>query len=312
MKVVRFERTEGVAVGVVEDDGVVDVTAELGPADRAGDPLIALLAGAEPAAALRAAASAARAAGAVPVPIEGLVLSAPLSPPSVLCAGQNYAGHVHEKPGFPFGWGGPAHFFKLPQTIIGSGATVPYPHGVSDKLDYEGELAVVIGKPGRNIAAEDAWGHVAGYTVINDLALRDWQVRLLDGGASAVSLLGVSKNFDGATPIGPWLVTADEVADAHALRVQCLVNGVVRQDDNTANFVLGIPQILAFFSRFLTLQSGTVVATGACGGTAWGMDPELGGTWPKPAAVDDPYLHPGDRIDCVVEGVGTLTNIIGA
>jgi 2-keto-4-pentenoate hydratase/2-oxohepta-3-ene-1,7-dioic acid hydratase in catechol pathway len=241
-----------------------------------------------------------------------VALCAPLTPPTVLCAGQNYAAHVSEKPGFPFSWNGPAHFIKLPQTIVGHGATIPYPHGVSEKLDYEVELAVVIGRPGRHIAAQDAWRHVAGYTVINDLALRDWQVRLLDEGASSVSLLGVSKNFDGSTPIGPWLVTADDVRDPHALHVQCLVNGIVRQDNNTANFVLGIPEVIAFFSRFLTLLPGTVIATGACGGTAWGMDPELGGTWPKPEGVDNPYLQSGDRVDCVVEAVGTLTNFIGA
>ncbi len=312
MRIVQFEGQSGVETGVVADDGVVGIGAQLAASGGGGDPLIALLAGDDPAGALGTAEAAARSAGVAPVPLDSLTLRAPLQPPTVLCTGQNYAAHVDEKPGFSFSWNGPAHFIKLPQTIIGSGAEIPYPHGFSDKLDYEGELAFVIGKPGRHIAPEDAWDHVAAYTVINDCALRDWQVRLLDDGASAVSLLGVSKNFDGSTPIGPWLVTADAVPDPHALRVQCLVNDIVRQDDNTANLVHGIPEIVAFFSRFLTLVPGTVIATGACGGTAWGMDPELGGTWPKPDGVDNPYLQPGDRVDCVVEGVGTLTNVIGA
>ena len=309
MRVVRYRDGAAVATGVADGDdgGGVDISQPL--AEAGG--LIRLLGADAPADRLRELVSAARSAGAEQPALDGLTLLAPLEPPTVLCAGQNYAAHVKEKPGFPFSWNGPAHFIKLPQTIIGSGAEVPYPHGVSDKLDYEGELAFVIGKPGRHIAAADAWDHVAGYTVINDMALRDWQVRLLDEGASSVSLLGVSKNFDGSTPIGPWLVTADDIPDAHALRVQCIVNGIVRQDDNTANFVLGIPEIIEFFSRFLTLETGTVIATGACGGTAWGMDPELGGQWPKPEGIEDPYLQPGDRVDCVVEGVGTLTNTIG-
>ena len=181
--------------------------------------------------------------------------------------------------------------------------------GVSDKLDYESELAVVIGKPGKDISPENAFDHVYGYTIINDMALRDWQVRNFADG-TGVSLLGVSKNFDCAAPLGPAIVTKDEIRYPHALRVQCLVNGIVRQDNNTANLVHDIPRIIEFFSRFLTLLPGTVIATGACAGTAWGMDPELAGTLPKPEGVDDPYLHPGDRVDCIVEGVGTLSNTI--
>jgi 2-keto-4-pentenoate hydratase/2-oxohepta-3-ene-1,7-dioic acid hydratase in catechol pathway len=310
MRVVRFVAGDGgPRVGVQAADGVVDVSEHL-PA-VVGDALIALLASDDPAGGLSDAESAARAAGVAPVALDGLQLLGPLAPPTILCTGQNYVAHVKEKPGFPFSWNGPAHFLKLPQTVVGHGAVVPYPYGVSDKLDYEGELAFVIGRGGRHIAPENAWEHVAAYTVINDMALRDWQVRLLENGASSVSLLGVAKNFDSGCPLGPCLVTPDEITDPHALRVQTIVNGIVRMDDNTANFVLDIPQMVAFFSRFLTLEPGTVIATGACGGTAWGMDHDLGGTWPLPEGVTDPYLRTGDHVDCVVEGIGTLSNTIG-
>jgi 2-keto-4-pentenoate hydratase/2-oxohepta-3-ene-1,7-dioic acid hydratase in catechol pathway len=317
MKLVRFLEDGAPRVGVVADDNtVLDVGdalgAESGLSVGARADVVPLIArgdaGIEQ---LRAAVSAAQSGPTEPRPLAAVTLLAPVEPPTILCTGQNYAAHVDEKPAMPFGWGGPAHFLKLPQTVIGPEDQINYPSALTSKLDYESELAVVIGAAGKDISPDRAYEHVFGYTVINDLALREWQVRQLADG-SAVSLLGVSKNFDTAAPLGPWIVTRDEVPDAHKLRVQCVVNGVVRQDDNTKNLVLGVPGILEFFSRFLTLRPGTVIATGACGGTAWGMDPEYGGVWPRPEGlVGDPYLHPGDRVDCIVEGIGTLSNPIG-
>jgi 2-keto-4-pentenoate hydratase/2-oxohepta-3-ene-1,7-dioic acid hydratase in catechol pathway len=313
MRVVRFDKDGTACVGVLSRDGqeLIDVAAALGlSAAEVGTDATSLVGQGEAGLSLlsRALGEAER-TGVGRSPLAGVTLLPPLVPPTILCAGQNYVDHVEEKPAMPFDWGGPANFLKLPQTVIASGAPIVYPHGLTTKLDYEGELAVVIGRAGRDISVDDALDHVYGYTVINDMALRDWQVRILADG-SMVSLLGTSKNFDCGCPLGPALVTKDEIPDAHALRVQCLVNGITRQDNNTSNLVRGIPEIIEFFSLFLTLLPGTVIATGACGGTGWGMDPELAGAWPKPEGVDDPYLHPGDRIDCIVEGVGTLSNIV--
>jgi 2-keto-4-pentenoate hydratase/2-oxohepta-3-ene-1,7-dioic acid hydratase in catechol pathway len=310
MKLVRFSVEGRTGAGVVEGDEVVDVTdglcgmgvdiganADLRPLLEKGDDGVELLQSATESAALRH-------------PLASVRLLAPVEPPALICTGQNYRSHVDEKPKLPIDWGGPTHFFKLSQTVAGPGDVIRYPRETT-KFDYESELAIVIGRAGKDVAAADAYDHVFGYTVINDMSMREWQVRLLPDG-NAVYLLGVSKNFDDAAPLGPWIVTRDEVPDVHALRVQCIVNGVVRQDDNTRNLIYTIPRIVEFFSRFLTLAPGTVIATGACGGTAWGMDPEYGGVWPRPDGLEgDPYLRPGDRVDCIVEGVGTLSNVIG-
>jgi 2-keto-4-pentenoate hydratase/2-oxohepta-3-ene-1,7-dioic acid hydratase in catechol pathway len=306
MRLLRFASDLGPRLGALLDGGenVVDLSDAF-----AGKSLNDLLGeGEEGLDRLRRAADAARASAR---PAASLTLLAPVDAPTILCAGENYGGHLDEKPRMPFSWGGPAHFFKLPQTLAGANQPVAHPgEDITCKLDYEAELAVVIGRGGRRIDPAAAMDHVAGYTIINDMALRDWQVRLL--GEHSVSLLGMSKNFDGATPLGPHLVTPDEVPDPHALAVRCTVNGIVRQQDNTENFVRPIPELIAFFSRFLTLVPGTIIATGACGGTAWGFDAELGGTLVKPAGVNDPYLWPGDRVACEVEGIGVLTTEIVA
>lgn len=235
-----------------------------------------------------------------------VTLFAPLQPVALLCAGENYVDHLEEKP--PVAREGPETFVKLAQSVIGPGARVAYPAGVTAKLDYEVELGVVIGRAARNVGVEQALDHVFGYTIVNDMTLRDRQVRLRPDGTAAYAL-GISKSFDGSAPVGPAIVTADEIPDPQILDLSCSVNGERRQSNNTANMIDGVAQIISYYSRFLTLQPGFLLATGTPGGTGWGADPELGGRTPTTGPVDR-YLHSGDVVDCVIERIGTLRTSI--
>jgi 2-keto-4-pentenoate hydratase/2-oxohepta-3-ene-1,7-dioic acid hydratase in catechol pathway len=203
---------------------------------------------------------------------------------------------------------GPETFIKLTHSATGHNESVAYPADVTSKLDYEVELGVVIGRIARNIDADEALDCVFGYTIVNDMTLRDRQVRLRPDGSSSYAL-GVSKSFDGSAPIGPVIVTADEIADPQQLTISSYVNGELRQSNSTANMIDGVARIIAYYSRFLTLRPGFLLATGTPGGTGWGSDPELGGRAAATGASDR-YLHPGDRVDCVIEQIGTLTTHI--
>jgi 2-keto-4-pentenoate hydratase/2-oxohepta-3-ene-1,7-dioic acid hydratase in catechol pathway len=230
----------------------------------------------------------------------------PLAPAALLCAGENYLDHLEEKP--PVTREGPETFIKLTYSAIGHDESVAYPDGVTSKLDYEAELGVVIGRMARNVSADEALGYVFGYTIVNDMTLRDRQVRLRPDGSASYAL-GVSKSFDGSAPIGPAIVTADEIPNPQQLAISSYVNGELRQSNSTANMIDGVARIVAYYSRFLTLRPGFLLATGTPGGTGWGSDPELGGRLPA-TGPSDRYLHPGDRVDCVIERIGTLTTHI--
>ncbi|MBA3897109.1 MAG: fumarylacetoacetate hydrolase family protein, partial [Sphingomonadaceae bacterium] len=162
------------------------------------------------------------------------------------------------------------------------------PTGLSDKVDYEAELAVVIGKGGRGIAKADAYEHVFGYMIVNDVTARDLQ-------ASHKQWL-IGKSLDSFCPMGPWLVTADEV-DPESLGVRCWVNDELRQDANTVDLIFDIPTLIAALSAGITLYPGDIIATGTPAGVGIGFDP------PR-------YLAPGDRVAIEIDGLGRLSNAV--
>jgi 2-keto-4-pentenoate hydratase/2-oxohepta-3-ene-1,7-dioic acid hydratase in catechol pathway len=244
------------------------------------------------------------------LPLDAVRLQAPLLPPVILNSGQNYWDHRDEKP--EVDQKDPEFFLKTPLAVIGPDEPVLYDSIVTRKLDYEVELAVVIGKPGRHIPAERALEHVFGYTIANDVTARDRQAVPHPQGGFEYAL-GPGKNFDTAAPLGPWIVTRDEIRDPQALGLRTYVNDEVRQNNSTAKMIWTVAEIIAFFSHFYTLQPGVVIETGTPGGTAWATDPEIGG---KPFERDDVvrkgYLQIGDVVRVEIDGIGTLSNPIVA
>jgi 2-keto-4-pentenoate hydratase/2-oxohepta-3-ene-1,7-dioic acid hydratase in catechol pathway len=214
-------------------------------------------------------------------------LRAPLPRPGkVLCLGLNYRDHAAES-GAPVPEE-PVVFAKASSSVIGPGDPIRLP-SASDQVDYEAELAFVIGRPARDVAARNAMEHVAGYTVLNDVTARDYQ-RLRGGGQWTLA-----KSFDTFCPVGPWIVTRDEVEDPHALSLTCEVSGQVMQRSSTAQMIFRIPEIIQYLSAVLTLEPGDVVGTGTPAGVGCARTP------PR-------FLRAGDVVSCTVQGVGTLTN----
>lgn len=225
----------------------------------------------------------------------GIRLLAPIprTPRNVFCLGRNYAEHIREDnasrdkdTALPEH---PQFFTKPPSAIVGAGAGIRYDERVTRRLDYEVELAVVIGRGGRDIAAADALTHVFGYTIVNDITARDLQKKH--------DQWFKGKGLDTSCPMGPMIVTADEVPDPHRLRIELDVNGQRRQDASTASMIFRIPEIIASLSAGLTLEPGDVIATGTPSGVGYAMNPRQ-------------WLKVGDVITCRVEGLGTLTNVV--
>jgi 2-keto-4-pentenoate hydratase/2-oxohepta-3-ene-1,7-dioic acid hydratase in catechol pathway len=182
----------------------------------------------------------------------------------------------------------PVFFTKPPTAVIGPGAPIPiFPH-VSTSIDYEVELAVVIGKAGRDIPKERAFEHMFGYTIVNDVTARDVQRR--HGGQYFKG-----KGLDGSCPMGPWIVTADEMPDPGDLGIRLRVNGEARQASTTAAMIFDIPTLIASLSAGLTLEPGDVLATGTPSGVGYAMEP------PR-------FLRDGDVVACEIDGIGRLEN----
>jgi acylpyruvate hydrolase len=215
----------------------------------------------------------------------GVRLEAPVPRPGkVLALGLNYRDHAAEaKLEIPTR---PIVFAKVSSCIVGPGAPVERPR-VSTKLDYEGELCVVIGHRGRHLSPADALDHVAGYMVGNDVTVRDWQFH------SPTWMMG--KSFDTHGPTGPWLVTRDEVPDPSALRLRTWVNGVCRQDAGTAEMIFGVPAVLEYVSRAFTLEPGDVIFTGTPAGVGSTRTPRE-------------WLQAGDVVRVEISGLGMLEN----
>jgi 2-keto-4-pentenoate hydratase/2-oxohepta-3-ene-1,7-dioic acid hydratase in catechol pathway len=221
---------------------------------------------------------------------------APLPKPrrNIFCVGKNYFAHAKEFAGSGFDSsaksGGdipadPIIFTKVPESVVGPGAAIEMP-AVSTAIDYEAELAVIIGRGGKGIAAKDAMAHVWGYTIVNDITARDWQSRHQQW--------HMGKSFDTFCPMGPWLVSADEL-DGTKTRVRCYVNGEERQNASTVDLIFDIPKLIETLSAGITLYPGDVIATGTPVGVGIGFKP------PK-------YLQAGDVVRVEIDGIGSLEN----
>jgi 2-keto-4-pentenoate hydratase/2-oxohepta-3-ene-1,7-dioic acid hydratase in catechol pathway len=177
-------------------------------------------------------------------------------------------------------------FSKVPESVIATGEAIRLPRGISDQVDYEAELAVIVGKGGTNIDARRAMEHVWGYTIVNDVTARDVQTRHKQW--------HLGKSFDTFCPMGPCVVTADEF-DGAATRVRCWVNGELRQEANTSELIFDIPTLIETCSRGITLYPGDVIATGTPAGVGMGMTPPT-------------YLKRGDVVRIAIDGIGTIEN----
>jgi 2-keto-4-pentenoate hydratase/2-oxohepta-3-ene-1,7-dioic acid hydratase in catechol pathway len=307
-RVVDLRATYALYLAEAEDDRQADAVA----AARIPQEMVAFVAGGRHAlgAAERAVAHARERDGQCTVSLADVRLLAPLVPPVILNSGQNYWDHRDEKP--PVEQHDPEFFLKSPLAVIGPDEAVILDPVVTSKLDYEVELGVIIGTPGRHIPRERALEHVFGYTVTNDVTARDRQaVPHPEGGFEY--RLGPGKNFDTSAPVGPWIVTRDEIPDPQDLGLRTYVNGRLRQSNSTAKMIWDVATLVSFFSDFYTLRPGVLIETGTPGGTAWATDPEIGG---KPYSREDVdrggYLAPGDVVTVEVDGVGSLTNPIVA
>ena len=207
--------------------------------------------------------------------------------PSKICAiGLNYLDHVLEG-GRPIPKS-PVLFAKLPSAVIGPGDTIRWEPALSDKIDWEAELAVVIGRTARRVRAADAYDHVFGYTCADDVSARDLQDR--DGQWTR------AKSLDTFCPLGPWIVTRDEVSDPHSLPIRCTVNGEVVQNSNTDQLIFRVPELIEFLSRAFTLLPGDIILTGTPPGVGHYRNP------PR-------YLQDGDTVMVEIEGIGALVNV---
>jgi 2-keto-4-pentenoate hydratase/2-oxohepta-3-ene-1,7-dioic acid hydratase in catechol pathway len=283
MRVATFSIAGERRIGLVDPDAKTVAPFDL-PIDAAAEGVVALI-GREP---LPATLS--------PLPLDRVKLEAPVPRPrrNIFCVGKNYHEHAHEfaKSGFDSSAASgavpkePIIFSKVPETVVPNRARVRIDPAVSAAVDYEAELAVIIGKGGRGISRERALGHVWGYTIVNDVTARDLQGRY--------SQWLVGKSQDTFCPMGPWAVTADEI-DVRNTAIRCFVNGELRQNSNTGLLIFDIPTLIATISAGLTLMPGDIIATGTPAGVGIGFNP------PR-------YLKGGDVVRIEIEGIGILEN----
>jgi 2-keto-4-pentenoate hydratase/2-oxohepta-3-ene-1,7-dioic acid hydratase in catechol pathway len=227
--------------------------------------------------------------------LDAIHLLAPIPRPrkNIFCLGRNYVEHALES-SLARGDQGevpdhPIFFTKAPTSVSGPVDPIPLDPAVSSKLDWEVELGVILGRTGKNIAAGQALDYVFGYTVVNDVSARDLQTRHKQWFKG--------KSLDGSCPMGPWIVTADELPDPHALTLRLLVNGVVKQESNTHLLIYQLPAILEALSAGMTLEAGDIIATGTPAGVGFARQP------PE-------FLAPGDVVEAEIEGIGRLRNVV--
>ncbi|NGP44521.1 fumarylacetoacetate hydrolase family protein [Bacillaceae bacterium SIJ1] len=220
-----------------------------------------------------------------------VALQPPLTNPykHVLCIGKNYADHVTEMTKDASLPEAPVVFTKGPGTIIGHQSPIPAHSSVTAALDYEGELAVVIGKKGRAINQEDAFTHVFGYTILNDVTARDLQTKHKQ--------FYLGKSLDGTCPIGPYVISKDAIPDVTKLTIETRVNGELRQRGSLKDLIFDIPTIIAELSKGMTLVPGDIIATGTPAGVGKGMNPPM-------------FLRQGDTVAITIAGIGELVNTV--
>ena len=284
MRLATCERDGHTFVGVIVDERVSEVAPDM----------IELIAGGV--SALEQARAIGRSAGGVPLTDVRLLAPIPRPRRDVFCVGWNYSEHFREGqlvrgkdvPADLPEW--PALFSKGPNTVVGTEAGVRFPDPHSEQLDWECELAVIIGREGRDIAEDKALEHVFGYTCANDVSVRDVQRR--HGGQWFKG-----KNFDTHLPLGPWIVTSDEIPNPHTLRISTRVNGVTKQDSRTEQMVFTVPLILRDLSAGMTLVPGDIVITGTPEGVGFARKP------PE-------FLQVGDVVEVEIEKIGILRNTV--
>lgn len=205
-------------------------------------------------------------------------------PEHIFCIGLNYKGHIQEtgKPTPEY----PTVFAKFASSLTGPDSDVELPTH-SREVDWEVELGIVIGKSARNVSTEQAAWHIAGYTVINDVSMRDWQSR--------TNQWFQGKNFEASTPVGAHLVTPDEIDDARDLRISCSIDGQIMQDGRTSDLLFGPTELVSYISQFTTLRPGDLIATGTPSGVGMAKTPKR-------------FLQPGEVLVSEIEGIGRLTN----
>lgn len=207
-------------------------------------------------------------------------------PGKMICLGKNYYAHAEEMDNDPPPY--PLTFTKFATALVGHRQPIT-PPVLSEQVDYEGELALVIGKKAKNVAAADAFKYIAGYTIFNDVTARDFQKR--------ISQWQQGKNFDNSSPIGPALVTSDEVPDPQALDLTTQLNGEVMQQGNTSQFIFDIPFVMHYLTQIMTLEPGDIIATGTPGGVGVARDPQV-------------FLKAGDEVRIEITGLGVLKNVV--
>ena len=307
MKVISYRKGNSpVLTGVVLDQGVLDISAwaaQLAPSSEAvkrnaaagvdapaGGILRWLQSGSGAIAALTEHVRAALFKPDTPFEkLDSLQLYAPVPRPGkIIGVGRNYADHAKETGVAPFE--NPRIIFKVPSSIAAPGAAVTRPASVA-KMDFEVELAVVIGGYGKDVPASEALSLVAGYTILNDLSAREFQFDI------AQAQTTFAKSMDGFAPMGPWLVTRDEIADPQKLEVFCWLNGTQMQHGHTADMLFPVATLIAYVSRFMTLEPGDIIGTGTPAGIGAFRQPPV-------------YLQPGDELRLEVSQVGVMTHRI--
>jgi len=234
------------------------------------------------------------------VPLADARLLAPVPRPGkVIIVGLNYPSHGAEALAMFAAMGKsdiqlptvPNFYIAAASAVTGPGAPIRLPQAAPAQVDYEGEVAVVIGRDVADISSGDAWKHVAGLSIVNDISARDIQQRAMTGDPTAT--IATAKSFDTFKPLGPCLVTADEFGEPLDLRIRTRVNNELRQDDRTSSFIHRIPDLIAYLSRYHVLQAGDVICTGTPAGAG---------------LFSDQFLVSGDVVEVEVEGIGVLTN----
>jgi 2-keto-4-pentenoate hydratase/2-oxohepta-3-ene-1,7-dioic acid hydratase in catechol pathway len=295
MKLVTFDN-QGARAGLVLGDMIHDIATHTSlPASlldivRLGAPALAEL---------RALAASLQDTPGIPLGAARLLAPIPRPARNIFCVGLNYQAHIDEgrtrrgEPAAPPAKRAefPTFFTKAPSTVTGPGSAVPAHSQVTQRLDWEVELGVVLGTSGVNISSERAPDHIFGYTIVNDVSARDLQMR--HGGQWFKG-----KTLDGTCPMGPWIVTRDELGATDALSIRLKLNGVVKQDSNTRFMLFDLPTLISELSKGLTLEAGDIIATGTPDGIGAARQP------PE-------FLKPGDVVECEIEGIGTLRHGVG-